>query len=141
MRVRTRVAAIFAAFALSLGSLLLGGPAQALTGCHSVMHHSYYEPHYGITFHFYKYECDGQKYYGLMTGKSGTESISVSLTSDPVGGTRYYIPAGYTPPRTSVQTNTVSAGDLVKDGYVCFQTWSGFQKGCYNEYSGGGVAI
>ena len=135
MRVRSRIAAGAAAVALSLGSLLFAvGTASALS-CRQVMHHSYYESHYNSTFDFYKELCDNGYYYGVMTGKSGTtDTISVSSTSDPVGGRRYNILSGHLSTTTNMIPNNGNA-------FVCFQTFSGFQWGCYNEYSGGPVRV
>ena len=105
--------------------------------CRRVMWNTYYERAQQTTYRIEKYICRGSQVYGRLIGNPGPVAIAVSLTADYTAWDPWYsIPTGYTPPRTSITTNVVNAGNLAAATYVCLRTYTGFMWGCLNERDG-----
>lgn len=131
---RTITAVVSAALLILFGvfAVATANTASAATNCRSVFHYSAYDGA-SNTYDIYKYECDNNQTYGLMTGNPGPACITIShgSVSD---GTCWSIPTGYTPPRTSISTSVMSAGNTMKLVYICFNNYYHVTLWCHNDY-------
>lgn len=89
------------------------------------------------TYKIYKYECNDahRTTYAVMTGNPGEACIELGLGNVGDGGVCYAIPNGYTPPRTSIQTQSVKAGDGAEQALidVCFHNHQNVTEWCKND--------
>lgn len=126
------ITAVLLAFSGAFAVVAANPASAAPTGCHSVFHYTASDGA-SNSYNIYKYECDGNQTYGYMTGNPGPACITISL-GNVADGPCWSIPTGYTPPRTSIQTKTLSAGSSVKLTGICFNNYYGATLWCHNDY-------